>query len=188
MIIEVKQKKLSIGNHYTVLVDDVETYKASGHTFPIVGGTISVNDLDGTQCCSIKRKLSLFKPFYTFKLKSGATYEFKSINILKGVYICTGGGSQYTYYKHKGHLASIFKNNLQIGSIVRDPVKILKGDNYHILVDDDADIDLITSLVIIFDDYMFKGSNHDIGTIDLGNILFEEKEFDESWTPRIVKR
>lgn len=109
--------------------------------------------------------------------------EYK--NFFAMSYTCKIDNDSYEIIPHKGVKTSIFKNNIQIGYFDQKKVEFMGGQNMLLILDDDAEISLICSL--IFSLYCNFGDDDSTASYDLGNVGPEKKVFDYRWKPNSKK-
>jgi uncharacterized protein YxjI len=190
MVIEIIQKAIAMGHKYDVRVNGESTYRASGMPFAILGGSLTVSDTNGNTCAQIVRKPYVIRPNYQIVLSSGAVFHFKALSLIKGIYHCRNGSSQYFLYVHKGLLASIFRIDKQVAALMKSEITVLSGDYYSMLADDDEDKLILACIGIVFDNCggVIGVSSAGIQETNFGNIIFrKDHPFDESWQPKVTK-
>jgi uncharacterized protein YxjI len=184
MEIDINQKKISIGDKYSIFTDGQQTHSASRelfHLLPVV--TLSRNNNDGP-VMTIKRRLSWFRAKYDIILSGTNILEFRTVSYLKSQYQCRNGNDCYDIYGHRGRKYSIYKNNKQVAYWDKQAVSWFAGDNYKIIADKGSDVDLLIGFCLIIDN--FRSDDHDGKTVDIdvGNIFFQAKKFDTGWQPK----
>jgi hypothetical protein len=110
--------------------------------------------------------------------------EFRTVSVWKCEYECQVGQDCYHIYGHRGRKYSIYKNDKQIAWWNKNAVSWFAGDNYKIISDADADIDLLISFCLIIDNFSSDSGKGNTINIDLGNIGFQARKFDPAWQPK----
>jgi len=184
MDIDINQAKISVGDKYKIFVDGQQTHNASRQLFRFLPVVNLYTLGDDRPRMTIAKKLSWFKAKYDITRWDDNILLFRTISFWKPQYRCQVGADTYMLYGHKGRKYSIYKNDVQIAWWDKEAVSWFAGDNYKIIADRDADIDLLISFCLIIDN--FRSDDHDgkALTIDVGNIGFQVRKFDPSWQPK----
>ena len=184
MEIDINQKKISIGDKYTIFTDGQQTHTASRellHLLPVINLFASNND---GPLLTIKRRLSWFKAKYDISRRSGDILEFRTVSFLKSQYQCQSGADYYDIYGHKGRKFSIYKNNRQVAYWDKQAVSWFAGDNYKFIADKGSDAVLLIGFCLVIDNYRSDDHDGKAVNIDVGNLFFQAKKFDSSWQPK----
>jgi len=184
MEIDVNQKKISIGDKYRIFVDGQETYLASRQLFQLLPEINLFKTGEERARVTINKRLSWLKARYDITRWDNNILQFRTISFWKLHYECQLGPDLYTIYGHRGRKYSIFKNDTQVAWWDKKAVTWSAGDNYKIIADKDCDIDLIISFCLIVDNFSSDDHDGNMVTIDLGNIGFQQKRFDNNWQPK----
>jgi len=144
--------------------------------------TIELKDAGGDLIATLQSEPS-FVTKYRFELADGRDYDFHTGKFGTGVYVCEGSGGPYTYYQHRGLRASIFQQDRQIAALSKNRFVMGDGNEYDVQMNRDADLTLVVCMVLAMNTADGNDRNDETFTIDFGNLLFEDRAFDESWTP-----
>jgi uncharacterized protein YxjI len=184
MEIDINQQKISIGDKYKVFIDGQQAYTASRQLLSFLP-VVHLYKLDDERPrMTITKKLSLFKAKYDITRWDNNVLEFRTRSFWKLQYECQVGPDMYMIYGHRGRKYSIYKNDTQIARWDKNAVSWFAGDNYKIIADRDADVDLLISLCLIIDNFSSDSHDGNMINIDLGNIGFQAKKIDSAWQPK----
>lgn len=125
---------------------------------------------------------AFFHVHFDFDFADGRFYEFWTESNWQGVYGCENRKESYRLYRHRGFDYSIFQSDNQIAAFTRNRIKIGAGDQYDVLLNDDADPILVICMVLAIDSIESPDSNRTL-TYDFGNVGPEDRPFDKSWAP-----
>ena len=178
--ITVQQSKFSLRSEYEISTPGC-IYFAQKKFFSW-RDKISLTDPRDQVLARVIGRLSLFRLRYDIELADGRIYHFWREKFWKGVFLCECNGESFTLYEHKGLNYSIFQNNSQIAAFTRNRVKIGNGDQYEILMNEDANLLVVVCLALIVDASENEGDTSSV-TYDFGNIGPEARPFDKSWEP-----
>ncbi len=184
MEIDINQKKISIGDRWRIYIDREQSHFASRQLF---GWSSEINlfrDTANRARYTIEKKWNWLTASYRLIRHDGNIFEFKSVSLWKLHYKCQVESDLYEIFGHKGRKYSIYKNDRQVAWWDKEIVAWFQGDNYKMISDKDADIELLISFCLIIDN---SSSNDDEGnalTIDLGNIGPQARKFDTGWQPK----
>lgn len=121
----------------------------------------------------IKSRFSFWRSEYDFELADGSVYYFHCEKVWKRVFVCESDKERFHQYEHKGLNYSIFQNS-QIASFSRNSLKIGKGDEYEIRMNDDANLVVVICLARIIDSAENKDNDATV-TYDFGNVGPEDR-------------
>ena len=140
---------------------------------------------DGDQSvATIKGSFSPLRSKHEFLLADGRVYHFQCEKIWKGVYSCEGNGEVFRLYQHKGLSYSIFRNDEQIAAFTHKRITIGKGQRYDARINSDADVIVVTCMILTLNTADGEDDDDATVTINFGNIGPEERPFDASWSPK----
>lgn len=183
MEININQQKIAIGNKYKVFIDGSEKYKASTKLFTFFA-EINLQELHTeTVKISMKRKWDWFKYSYDITDVRQQVYEFRTISLWKRHYVCMVGADKYEVFGHKGRKHSIYKNNEMIAYYEIGKVSWFDGDNYKLIANNNADVELIMSFCLCLDNATEQGKQSSM-TWNIGWFGPQVKEFDPTWFPK----
>jgi uncharacterized protein YxjI len=183
MEIDINQKKISIGDKYTIFTDGQQTHTASRELFNLLPVVNLFNNPNNRPIMTIRKRLSWFKAKYDITRWDNNILEFRTVSFWKPHYQCHCGNDNYDIYGHRGRKYSIFKNDKQIAYWDKKAVSWFAGDNYKIIGDKGSDADLLISFCLVIDNFASDDHDGNTVTIDLGNLL-QAKKFDNSWQPK----
>ncbi|NIK92847.1 hypothetical protein GZ212_11845 [Mangrovimonas sp. CR14] len=184
MTIDINQHKIAISDKYNIYVDNELTYKSRTKLFRFFLSEIILSNFQDRQIATIERKFDWLKAKYIFSGHDVGDWTFRTIRIWKMHYKCQIGKDSYDIYGHKGRKVSIFKNDQQIAWFDKSAVSWFEGDNYHLIANDNCNPILLTSFVLIWDNFFNNDSENSTVTYDFGNIGPEARKFDRNWRPK----
>ncbi len=180
MRIDIHQKKIAFTAKYEIVKEGKTLFRASAKLFRLFSEIRLLREGDEHVLVVIKRLISFFTAKYMLQMSSGSEALFHTVSFWKNHFRCEYRGKTYDIYGHRGRKFSIFKNNKQIAYFVKEAVSYFAGDNYKLIAEDDEDVALLVSFVLIIDSYRSRGRERGPVNFDIGNI-FQERPFDESW-------
>jgi len=182
--IDINQQKISIGDKYKIFVDGRQTYIASRKLISLLP-VVYLYELNNERPkMTINKLFSFFKAKYDIARSDNRVFQFRTLSFWKLQYECQVGQDSYVIYGHRGRRYSIYKNDQQIAWWDKNAVSWFAGDNYKIILDKDADIDLLISFCLVVDNFSSDSHDGNMINIDLGNIGFQAKKFDPAWQPK----
>ena len=184
MEIDVNQLKISIGDKYKIFIDRQQTHVASRKLISLLPVVYLYELNDARPRMTINKLLSFFKATYDITRWDNNVLEFRTKSFWKSQYECQVGDDSYSIYGHTGRKFSIFKNDTQVAWWGKNGVTWFEGDNYKIIADKNADIDLLISFCLIADNFSSESHGGNTLTIDLGNIGPQARKFDLEWQPK----
>jgi hypothetical protein len=143
---------------------------------------ITVAAADGSIAATI-RGTSFFRARYVFEIANGPTYTFNRTSVLKSIYTCEGNGRRFDYFEHRGMRSSIFQDDRQIASLSKNRLVIGTGNKFSIQMNSDADLLLITCMVLAVNTTRSKNEKQGGVNIDMGNLGMQGRPCDETWLP-----
>jgi uncharacterized protein YxjI len=182
MIININQKKVSIGDKYQVFTDSEPTHRASSKVFRLFPEISLIENGSDIHVLTINRKFSFFKAKFDITLADGSILEFRTASFWKGHYHCDHGFDRYDIYRHNGRKCSIYHNDRQIAWWDKKAVTWFNGDNYTIVADRNCNKNLVIAFCLILDNYASEGNKNTVN-IDVGRIGPQAKQFDKHWMP-----
>ncbi|TAJ12520.1 hypothetical protein DMA11_12660 [Marinilabiliaceae bacterium JC017] len=183
MRIDINQKKMAIGDKFSVVHNQQTTLKAASKIFRILSEIEVFRADNEKKLASIKKKFAFFKARYHVEIENQAPILFNTESYWKNHFRCINGTDTYDIYGHRGRKFSIFKNDQQVAWFTKEAVTFFEGDNYMMMANDDADQFLMVCFVLIVDNYRSKKRNNNAINIDLGNV-FQARPFDKNWLPQ----
>ena len=182
MKINIKQQKISFGSQYNIFLEKNEKYYAETDMFSrkIIHLYLKENL---NERINIYKSFYFFTPDYKIELSDGNRIKFKTMSIWRTHFQCILENDIYELFSHRDRKLSIYKNGIQIGLCKKEAVSILAGDNYNLILDFNADVELLISFILILDN-MNSRNGGNLFTIDLGIIFKEYREFDCDWKPK----
>jgi len=182
MIININQKKISIGDKYQVFTDTEPTHRASSKLFRLFPEINLFENGSDVAVLTINKLFAIFKAKYNISFPDGLTIEFRTVSYWRGHYHCDHGGDRYDIYRHNGRKSSIYCNFRQIAWWDKKAVTWFNGDNYTIVADKNCNKNLVIAFCLIMDNYTSEGEKNTVN-IDIGRIGPQAKKFDKYWVP-----
>ena len=186
MEIDINQKKISIGAEYKIFLNGKMKYLASKKLFRFLAEINVFGDSANTALYTIKQNWAWFSTSYDIDRYDHHTYKFRTVSFWKLHYECGVGADRYEIYGHRGRKYSVYQNEVQVAWWNKDAVAWFKGDNYRIITDDDANIELLICFCLIIDNSDSKNNDGNTVTFDLGNIGPQAKKFNPDWAPKLI--
>ncbi len=183
MKIDINQKKIAVGEKYTIEIGGELRYTAATKIFRLLTEMHLFKSESDYSVLTIRRHWSFFKAKYSIELRDGNALSFNTITFWRPHYQCYHGESRYDLFGHKGRKYSIFKNGSQIAWWDKNAVSIMEGDHYTITADDDYLHELIIAFCLIIDDFSSGGKKGAV-SFDFGNLGFEVQPFNPMWLPK----
>lgn len=184
MIIDINQAKIALADKYKIYLNESQEpeYRAARKLFRIFAEVDLFTETGPEPGLTIKKKLSFFKPRYEIRM-GGDAFNFNTVSFLKHHYQCDIGKDHYDIYGHRGRKFSIFRNDRQVAWWDKAAISWFAGDNYRIVCDDDANVEVLIAFCLIIDN--FRSDEHDGKALnyDVGNLGFQAKKFDPAWQP-----
>jgi uncharacterized protein YxjI len=137
----------------------------------------------GSIVATIQGHFSLVYAHYDFAFADGRSYDFRCEKVFKGVYVCERQDEVFHLYLHKDYRFSLFQGEKQIAAMTRDKLVIGDGHEYAIRMNADADVALLSCMVIAMSSSHHNALSGSKDTLDLSHIGFEDRRFDEYWAP-----
>jgi uncharacterized protein YxjI len=180
--ISIKQQKISFGSQYNIFLEKNEKYYAETDMFSrkIIHLYHKENLIE---CINIYKSFYFFTPDYKIELSDGNRIKFKTMSMWRTHFQCILENDIYELFSHRERKLSIYKNGIQIGLCKKEAVTILAADNYNLILDFDANVELLISFILILDN-MNSRNGGNLFTIDLGIIFKEYRKFDCGWKPK----
>ena len=185
MIIDINQKKISIGDKYRIFINEKQTYSAHTQLFRFLSEVNIFEENVGRSKITLKKRWSWFDTKYDIYRNGNIKFEYRTVSVWKIHHKCQVGNDLYEIFGHKGRKYSIFKNNKQIAYWDKNCVTWFDGDNYRIIADNDCDYELLMAFCLINDNKSESSNNENALTFDLGNIGPEARKFDNNWKLKI---
>jgi hypothetical protein len=181
MIIDINQKKISIGDKYKIFINEKQTYSAHTKLFKLLSEVNLFEENSSKSKITLKKRWSWFETKYDMYRNGNAKFEYRTVSFWKIHHKCQVGKDLYEIFGHKGRKYSIFKNKKQIAYWNKNCVTWFDGDNYRIIADNDCDVELIISFCLINDNKTESNNSKNALTFDLGNSGPEARKFDNNW-------
>ncbi len=185
MEIDINQSKISFGDEYRIYINESECYFADSKLVSLLSKIYLFYHSENKARVTIKKKWGWFSAKYDIRYGNDLL-NFTTRSFWKLHYQCQFRNDLFDIYGHRGRKYSVYKNDQQIARWDKEMVTWFEGDNYHIVVDECCEYELVIAFCLIIDNYSSKSNDGNTMTIDLGNIGFQERAFDSSWRPRTV--
>ncbi len=186
MEIIIKEPSLEIGERYIITVNETNEKFIGENTGFLIFDNIVIHK-GSRQLIEAKRR---FRPFRKriFDIKyNNVVGQFTQLTRFKPHYEITIGDTRYEIVQHLGKKVSIFKDSIQVASIVQlNNISFNSNDIFQLLVDNNIDFIPLILVSIILDAPNNGGSANNLVTIDIGNVTGENRPFDKTWKPKTV--
>ncbi len=180
-LIQISQKKIAIGDKYTISLNGNQVLKASRRLlkiFPLV----EVMPLQGgNPVFTVERRMSWLKPAYVFTFGQNQ-YELTTVSWWKRHYQVHLGKDIFDIYGHRGRKVSVFLNNKQVAWFDSAAVTFFAGDEYNIHADGSVSVDWMIAIALFWDSWYNRSGNKSMINIKFGAII-QKQPFDKSWIP-----
>jgi uncharacterized protein YxjI len=190
MNIQLFQQALSFDLQYKILVDKKVNYQCEGYSNIFISEYLIKDNQERPIVSIFKCWLSVLSCYNIhIKKKDGTTskhpIKFKSTGRFKNEFSFVFENNLFQIYAHQKLNYSIFKNGKQIARIKEDRLTSFKEDVLIMEVDNDENINLMISSLIILDlIYERKELSFLFGLIKINiGVLIEAKPFNENWQP-----
>jgi uncharacterized protein YxjI len=177
----IKEHKFSLRCEYDI-ESPTQTYVAQKALLSLLA-KLDIRTPSDKVVATIHGNFSLFYANYDFTLADGRNFHYACEKLWKGVYSCIGASTSYHLFQHKGVRFSIFEDNTQIAAITRNKFIIGAGHEYEILMNGNADLLVISCMLLALNTSDDDTSDQNSFTYDFGNIGPEDRKFDETWQP-----
>jgi len=183
MEIDINQKMISLGAEYHIHINGKEQYFATKKLFRFLSEIHLFDESGGRARYEIKKNWSWLMLSYNLIQYDKNVFEFRAVSFWKRHYACQIGADIFELYGHNGRKYSIYKNDKQIAWWDKNAVTWFSGDNYKIIANSSAEIELLICFCLIMDNKHSRNTNGNTVTYDLGNFGFQAKEFNPHWAP-----
>ncbi len=184
MVININQKKISIGDKYQIFVSEQQTHTAATKLFKLLPEIHLFENGNEQPKYIIKKNWSFFYLSYNLIKSNHQVLEFRTKSYWRNHYHCQVGYDAYDIYGHRGRKYSVYKNDQQVAWWDKDAVSWFNGDNYRIIADKDCDMELIVSFCLIIDNSFSNDNDNAMFNFDLGSIGPQAKKFNPQWQPK----
>lgn len=179
-LIQISQKKISVGDKYTISVNGLQVLKGARSIWKI-RPVISVLPVQGGDpIYQVEQRVSFLRPQYIF-IFGANRYELTTISWWKRHFQIHMGKDVFDIYGHKGRKVSVFLNNKQVAWFSSAAVTFFSGDEYNIHADSQVSVDWLIAIALFWDSWYNRGDKGAIN-IKFGSII-EKQKFDKNWIP-----
>jgi hypothetical protein len=177
----IKEHKFSLRSVYDI-TSDIASYTAQ-KAFVSLLANLEVRTPNDRVVATIHGNFSLFRANYDFALADGRNFHYACEKFWRGVYSCIGPSANYHLFQHKGVRYSIFQDDKQIAALTSNQFIVGNGREYDVQMNHDADLLVITCMVLAINTEAGDDKQDATFTYDFGNFGPEDRKFDESWQP-----
>ncbi|MGY0035659.1 hypothetical protein [Pedobacter sp. NJ-S-72] len=132
MIIDIQQKKLSIGDQHRISVNGALKYTVSRQPIQFMAEILVFNANSDVLKAKINKRFHLFKANYEITFADGLISFFRTVSYIRSHYSCQIATDVYDIYGHRGRKYSIYKNDEQVAWWEKGMITLLEGDEYRI--------------------------------------------------------
>lgn len=181
-LIQISQRKISIGDKYTISVNGQQVLKGARRLFKLFP-LLEVMPIHGGQTIfQIEQRGFVFlSPAFVFTFGQN-TYELTTVSWFKKHYQIHMGKDVFDIYGHRGRKTSIFLNGNQVAWFESAAVTFFAGDEYNIHANSQVSVDWIIAIALFWDMWNNRSGNKSMINIRLGSIV-QAQPFDKSWVP-----
>ncbi len=178
LIVDVQQKKISIGDKYTVAINGQPYYRAKSSIWKLFP-KVDLIPLQGDQVLmSIEQGWGLLKPNVVFSLHN-TQFKLETISWWKRRFSISVGTDLLEIVGHRGRKVSILQNGKQIAWFNNDAVTFFSGDNYHCTANSNAPAEWLIAIILFWDMHYNRQQKSAIN-IKFGSMV-QSQPFDTSW-------
>ncbi len=180
-LIQISQRKVSIGDKYTISVNGQQVLKCARTIFKIYP-RLTVSPIHGgPPVFEIEQRIAMFfQAAFVFTFGQNQ-YELSTVSWWNRHFQIHMGKDVFDIYGHRGRKVSIFLNGRQIAWFQSSAVTFFSGDEYNIHADAQVSIDWLIAIALMWDS-AFNRRSRSMINIKFG-WLFQAKAFDKSWVP-----
>jgi hypothetical protein len=180
LILDVNQKKISIGDKYAIAINGQPYYKAKSSLWKLFP-KVDLIPLQGDQVLmSVEQGWGFLKPNVVFTI-GAMQYKLETISWWKRRFSINVGKDVFEIVGHRGRKVSIFQNGNQIAWFDKDAVTFFAGDNYHCTANVNAPAEWLIAAILFWDIHYNREQKSAIN-IKFGSII-ESQSFDKTWQP-----
>lgn len=180
-LIQISQKKISIGDKYAIRVNGMEVLKCARRLWKLFPLLEVMPVQGGEPIFKIEQRMSWLKPQYIFTF-GGNTYELTTISWWKRHFQVHMGKEIFDIYGHRGRKVSVFLNNKQVAWFDSAAVTFFAGDEYNIHADANVSVDWLIAIVLFWDSWYNRSGNKGVINFKVGSII-QKQAFDKNWVP-----
>ncbi|HTA82018.1 MAG TPA: hypothetical protein VK783_03740 [Bacteroidia bacterium] len=184
MQIDINRKAISIGEKYAVYLNGTQQWTASKEIFTWLARLHVLTFPEGSTIIDLDQENFWIKPLFTITVRDKEPLTFTTTSFWKLQYQCIDGNDTYNIYAHFGTKYSVFKNDIQIAYWEESMVNWFDGENIKIYADHNVDKELLISLCLIVDNINSSSNKRNTLNINVGNLGWWLKKFDENWRPK----
>jgi uncharacterized protein YxjI len=179
-LIQIHQKKISIGDKYTVSVNGQQVLKCARSLFKLYP-LLTVSPIaGGPPVFEIEQRLAVLRPMYVFTFGQNK-FELTTVSWWKRHYRIHMGKDVFDIYGHRGRKVSVFLNGRQVAWFQSAAVTFFSGDEYNIHADSGVSVDWMIAIALFWDSYYNRG-NKSMINVNFGSLL-QAQPFDKTWVP-----
>lgn len=180
LYVDVQQKKIAIGEKYTIAINGQPYYKAKASIWKLFP-KIDLLPLQGDQVfMSVEQGWGFMKPNVTFTINA-AQFKLETISWWKRRFAVTVGSDRYELVGHRGRKVSIFQNGRQIAWFDNQAVTFFAGDNYHCTANTNAPVEWLIAFIFFWDIHYNRQQK---GAVNIKfGAMVQSQPFDTTWQP-----
>jgi hypothetical protein len=180
LILDVNQKKISIGDKYTIAINGQPYYRAKTSIFKVFP-KVDLLPLQGDQVfMSLERGWGFIVPNVLFSIGNNH-YKLETISWWKRRFSIRVGNDVFEIVGHRGRKVSVLQNGMQIAWFNNQAVTFFSGDNYHCIANGNAPAEWLIA-AILFWDLQYNRHQKSMVNVKFGYLL-ESQPFDKTWQP-----
>lgn len=181
-LIQISQKKISIGDKYTIKVNGQPVLKGARRLFKLFPLLEVLPPQGGPPVFTIEQRGFVFlSPAFVFTFGQN-TYELTTVSWFKRHYQIHMGRDVFDIYGHRGRKVSIFLNGKQVAWFQSAAVTFFAGDEYNVHTDSQVSVDWIIAITLFWDMWHNRSGNKGMINVRFG-ALFQAQPFDKNWIP-----
>ncbi|MCX6313079.1 MAG: hypothetical protein NT084_15780 [Bacteroidetes bacterium] len=177
-IIDVNQKKISIGDKYVISINGQPVYKAKSSIWKLFP-KIDLMRLQGDQVfLTMEQGWGFLKPNVVFNV-GGSQFKLETISWWKRRFLLVVGSDRFEIIGHRGRKVSIFQNDRQIAWFDNAAVTFFNGDNYHCTANSTASSEWLIAFILFWDAHYNREQKSAIN-FKFGSMV-QSQAFDTTW-------
>lgn len=179
-LIQITQKKISIGDKYTIAVNGMQVLRCERSIFKLYPVLTILPIQGGPPVFQIEQRWAFVRPSYVFMFGQN-TYELTTVSWWKRHFQIHMGRDVFDIYGHRGRKVSVFLNGNQVAWFQSAAVTFFSGDHFTIHADSRVSADWMIAIALFWDSYYNRGNKKAIN-INFGSLI-QARPFDKTWVP-----
>ena len=180
-LIQITQKKISVGDKYRISVNGHEVLKCARSIWKLYPKLTVTAVQGGPPVFEIEQRIAiLFQTSFVFNFGQNK-YELNTVSWWNRHFRIYMGQDVFEIFGHRGRKVSVFLNGRQVAWFQSGAVTFFAGDTYTIHADANVSVDWLIAICLMWD-AAFNRRGKAMINIQFG-WLFQARPFDKTWTP-----